>query len=172
MAQSSYLEGLTYHHGMHDGVRETKGGIPLYGGEPYAFEEWKLRVMTKYNAAKHESDEKIQNLKLGELGAKVLEGLSSDALRIAMDLGPEKMTKPDGVPVLVDKVENSIMGQREDEARELHRIGAKMGGPISRQASERMVNYTQRRRRWYQRIQLLDPKIIVPDPPKNSEHDT
>ena len=46
LAQSSYLEGLTYRAGAHEGVKETKGGIPLYSGKPYAFEEWKLRAMT------------------------------------------------------------------------------------------------------------------------------
>ena len=54
MAQSSYLEGLTYKSGTNENVRETKGGIPLYGGELYAFEEWKLRVMTKFNAARRQ----------------------------------------------------------------------------------------------------------------------
>ena len=161
MAQSSYLEGLTYKSGTQDNVRETKGGIPLYSGEPYAFEKWKLRVMTKFNAVSQEADEKQKSFKLGELGAKILDGLSADALRIAMDMGSEALTKPDGVPVLVDKVEKSIMGQREDEARELHRIGARLGGPISRQAGERMTNYTQRRRRWYQRIQILDSKTVI-----------
>ena len=161
MAQSSYLEGLTYKSGMQDSVRETKGGIPLYGGEPYAFEEWKLRVMTKFNAVSKEADEKQKSFKLGELGARILDGLSADALRIAMDMGSDALTKPDGVPVLVDKVEKSIMGQREDEARELHRIGARLGGPISRQPGERMINYTQRRRRWYQRIMILDSKTVI-----------
>ena len=58
MAQSSYLEGLTYKSGTQENVRETKGGIPMYSGEPYAFEEWKLRVMTKFNAVSKEADEK------------------------------------------------------------------------------------------------------------------
>ena len=83
---------------------------------PYAFEEWKLRVMTKFNAVSKEADEKQKGFKLGELGARILDGLSADALRIAMDMGSEALTKPDGVPVLVDKIEKSIMGQREDEA--------------------------------------------------------
>ena len=76
--------------------------------------------MTKFNAVNKGADEDTKAFKLGELGARVLDGLSADALRIAMDMGSEVLTKPDGVPVLVDKVEKSIMGQREDEARELH----------------------------------------------------
>ena len=50
MAEDKILEGLLYTAGASAIPPETRTGIPLYNGSPHGFDEWKFRVMTKYDA--------------------------------------------------------------------------------------------------------------------------
>mgnify|MGYP003329681295 CR=1 FL=1 len=67
-------------------------------------------------AAGSDDDEKARNKK--EYVALLLEGLSGEALRIAMEMGTTEITKVDGVPKLCAKIEESyFLNKVEDSER-------------------------------------------------------
>ena len=92
---------------------------------------------------------------------KVVEGLRGDAFLIARDVGLVELTKPDGLVKLVSKIRSFVFPRAAEEAKELFRAGQKHQGPLSRQHSESMLSYTQRRARWWRILQELDPTISL-----------
>ena len=78
-----------------------------------------------------------------------------------MDMGAEALNREDGVPKLVQIIEEAIHTNRADEAGKLFRIGGKKHGPLSRQAGETMSGYTNRRTRWWRRVQTLDSEMRI-----------
>ena len=118
----AYLEGLTFQSGS-TGMTETRQGIPNYGGSASTLQEWKFKVTTKKFAVPTIKDEGIRAEKLAELTSKVTDGLSGDALKVAMDLG-EALSKPDGLDKLVEQIESYVLAFKEDEARELFHAGS------------------------------------------------
>ena len=83
-----------------------------------------------------------------ELAAKVLEGLSGDAMNIAKEMPMQDIITADGIPTLVDKIKSAIVGKRISEAKELYREGVEKHGELTRQRGEPMSSYAIRRSRW------------------------
>ena len=59
----------------------------------------------------------------------VIDALRGDALQVAMDMGHEALTQPDGLAQLVDKVRKHVFPTKKLEAKELYAQGhQKTGG--------------------------------------------
>ena len=163
MGSLNYLEGLLYRSASEHRPEETKTGIPLFDGTAHHFEQWKLRVLAKTSAAALAPTDK-REYEVAQLASKILDGLTGDAASIAYEFGHEELVKPDGVARLVKLIEDEVMGHGKEAARELHDLGTRRGkGPLSRQHGETITSYLARRRRWKDRIALLDAEIKLPD---------
>ena len=151
------LEGLLYGTGR-EGLMNDKLGYPIYTGTASLFEEWKFRVMGKWDALA--KDEKCDQ-KRTDMASKVSDALRDDAMKISMDLGLGKLIQPDGVPKLVAMMKDSVSTKRELESMELYKEGSKPRGLMSRQPGESMQGYIIRRKRWWTRLKALDEKYSV-----------
>jgi len=121
------LEGLLYGAGR-EGLQNDKAGQPIYSGSAALFEEWKFRVMAKWDALdKAKPDDKYG--KRTELASKVTDALRDDAMNIAMDLGRGQLIAPDGVPTLVNMMSESVNTKSELEATELYKERGQEEGP-------------------------------------------
>ena len=151
------LEGLLFGSGREGCFQKDKAGQPIYSGTAGLYEEWKFRVMAKWDAMGGlKEEDKISKRK--ELASKVLDALKDDAMKIAMDLGREILIAEDGVPKLVDKMGAQVNTKSELEATELYKEGGKKKAPLSCQGGESMLSYVFRRRRWWTRLRTLGPK--------------
>ena len=92
---------------------------------------------------------------------KIVEGLRGDAFLLARDLGLETLSRPGGLERLVEVIRNHVFPRALEESKELSRAGQKHGGPLSRQPTESMLSYTQRRRRWWTLLVELDPTMMI-----------
>ena len=105
--------------------------------------------------ARHHSTDAADRWKLG---GKIVEGLTGEALKVAMTLGFSELKKDDAVPTLNARIKTHIFPMASAEARELYKAGQRQG-PLSRQYGEPMISYVQRRRRWWSMLKELEPKI-------------
>eukprot|EP00434_Breviolum_minutum_P004941 symbB.v1.2.004358.t1/scaffold240.1/size264318/14 len=80
-----------------------------------------------------------------------------------MDIGLAELGKENGVPQLVARLRTLIFPQQSSEARELYKIGQQKHGPLSRQQSESMTSYIQRRKRWWQLLTQMDKTLAMSD---------
>ena len=96
------LEGLLYGSGREGCLLTDKAGQPIYSGSAGLFEEWKFRVMAKWDALAGLKPED-KDSKRTDLASKVLDALRDDAMKIAMDLGRPELIAADGVHKLVEK---------------------------------------------------------------------
>ena len=95
--------------------------------------------MIKQNAILATKDEIQRKERMAELISRVADGLSGDALKVAMDLGDE-LEKDDGLQTLIDRIDSYVTTFKEDEARELFHIGSRTDGPLARQQGEPMAS--------------------------------
>ena len=83
------LAGLVFDPKGQGYQEATRAGAPIYAGDAYGFDTWKLRVMSHWTslAAQGERDEEVKRQDRGRVqyASKVLEGLTDDAFRIAED---------------------------------------------------------------------------------------
>ena len=94
----------------------TKAEIPFYNGSLVDYDEWYFRVRAKYDAYGGRDDE--ESLRR-ELAAKVLDGLGGEALRIAMDMGLDKVISPDGVLTMASAIRAAIAGKQFQKSKEV-----------------------------------------------------
>ena len=78
-----------------------------------------------------------------------------------MDIGIAGLSKEGALQQLVDDLENLVLPLRSAEAAELYHEGAKPFGKLSRQRGEAMSAYIARRRRWWNKLNALDPDTMV-----------
>ena len=83
---------------------------------------------------------------------------------IARDMGIAALVADQGLRSLVKKVKENVFPRASEEAKELFRIRQVRGGILSRQSSESMVSYVDRRRRWWRMITELDPSTQLSEP--------
>ena len=105
----AYLEGLLYRPEGQSTTEETRAGAPRYAGQAWNLEEWKFRVLQKKKAIETMTDTDKIPEKIADLVSRVTDGLSDDALKIAMDLGDDALSKPDGLDQLVKEIEGAAM---------------------------------------------------------------
>ena len=98
------------------------------------------------------------------LMSKVMEGLRGDAFLVARDMGINALVADGGLRELVRRIKQSVFPRASEEARELFRIGQVRSGPLSRQPSESMRSYCDRRRRWWRTLQELDSSTSLSEP--------
>ena len=140
---------LTYQYDvMYEG---TKTGLPIFDGSAAKFHDWEFRTQVKYKAAKKEDQAKVM--------ADIIEGLRGDASDIAKDIGVDKLLAEKGLELLTEALRADIFPKKEAEAKLLYKQGHKKNGVLSRQASEPVVNYISRRKRWYLQLRKLDSSI-------------
>ena len=137
-------------------TQETKSGVPVYDGSASGFFEWEFRTLLKLQACADDEERK-------KLGARVCEGLTGEAFKCAMDIGLVELGKENGVQQLVARLRTLIFPQQSSEARELYKIGQQKHGPLSRQQSESMTSYIQRRKRWWQLLTQMDKTLAMSD---------
>ena len=94
------------------GLQTTKKGAVYFSGLPREFQEWKFRTTALYESTAPE--------KRPELASTVLEGLSDNAYLVARDLGIPSLTTADGVPTLIQAIEDSLFPITGVEAKELY----------------------------------------------------
>ena len=133
-------------------TQETKSGIPVYDGSASGFFEWEVRTLLKLQACADDEERK-------KLGARVCEGLTGEAFKCAMDIGLTELGKENGVVQLVARLRTLIFPQQSSEARKLYKIGQQKHGPLSRQLSESITSYIQRRKRWWQLLTQMDKSL-------------
>ena len=82
---------------------------------------------------------------------------------LAKDLGVQTLSAPGGLRKLIQEIKRMVFPLRTLEAQALFRSGQAQYGPLSRQAGESVVSYISRRRRWWELMQQLDPRISLSD---------
>ncbi len=70
-----------------------------------------------------------------KLGSRVVQGLSGEALKVAMTFGFAKLTENDAVPKPIEDMRGHLFPMSTAEARELCRAGQRPG-VLSRQSGE------------------------------------
>ena len=96
-----------------------------------------------------------------ELATKVVEGLTDDALKCAMDLGRDQPIAEDGDVKIAKATKESWAGKLETATKELYREGGKKDGVLARAIGERMSSYVSRRKRWYRRTRSFHPRTFA-----------
>ena len=160
MSTNAMLRSLCWDPTFQQAPQQTNAGMPVYGGNFYDFETWFFKVKTKYDSYENK-ETKVQDRI--ELATKVIEGLTDDALKCAMDLGQDKVVAEQGVTVIAAASTASWEGKMETVIKELYREGSKRDGLLARQTGESMSSYTTRRKRWYRNLLSLDGKFRIPD---------
>ena len=155
----AYLEGLT--HGSQEGLPETRAGFPLYAGSAHRLKEWQFKIKNRMRTVTTIKDEDLKSQKMASLITSLIDALSDDALKIAMDMTEEELAAETAVQTLMDRIEANSARFKKDEARELHRAGSRTVGPMCRQTGESIISYISRRRRWYKRLRLLDESTVI-----------
>ena len=85
----AYLEGLTY--GSQEALPETRTGMPLYSGSSHRFKEWQFKIQSRMRSVNAIQDGDLKGQKLASLVSSVIDALSDDALKIAMDMTEEEL---------------------------------------------------------------------------------
>ena len=113
--------------------------------------------MVKWQSS--DEERRLQSLSI------IVDGLRGEAARFAMDIGHQALLRPDGsgVTKLVEDIRKYVFPHARAEAKELYQLSHKRNGTMSRQASEPMVSYVSRRKRWWTQLQLLDTTIGLSD---------
>ena len=167
------LSSLRYRPEQHHGPSETKSGSYIYDGSIGQFHEWEFRTSLRVAAAKadiasasakgKEKGETETGTNFAFTASRIIEGLRSDALDIAMDIGIEKLTTPEGIEDLIAAIRTSLFPVEAQEAKILFQSGQRPGGPLSRQSGESMISYIGRRKRWWQMCKKLDKGMVLSD---------
>ncbi len=151
--------GLSATNLAEDQNSEGKFGIPRFGGQPSALQEYAFRVRSKMHRESKMDESEVK--KLGPLGLRLVEGLRGDALKLAQQLKMEDLSKSTGPDQLLKLFAENLKPRKAQEARELFAAGSKDGGILSRQQNEPMSSYVMRRRAWWSALQDLEEDMRV-----------
>ena len=155
----AYLEGLT--HCSQETLGETRAGVPLYNGTAHGLIEWRFKINNRKREITSIAEEDQKAQRLDQLVSKVIDGLSDEALKVAMDLTEEQLAATTAIDTLVAAMVEHVSKFKSDEARELFKAGSRTTGPLTRQRGETMSSYIARRRRWITRLKSLDTNTTV-----------
>ena len=137
--------------------------MPQFGGTAHELPEWKFRIKTKMSYIEKAKPEERDKLR-AEMASNIIDSLTDDALKLAMDIGVDEICERGGVEKLIAAIETHVTQSKDDEARELFHAGTRPDGPLCRQHGEAMQSYITRRKRWYDRMHLLDGTYTVSEP--------
>ena len=144
------LEGLRLE--KLESLHETRSGMPYYNGSAHRFTEWKFKIMSRHRSAVSTAEEEVRKRNLAKLLSDIIDALSDQALRIAMNMSDEEMSADDAINTLITRIEANFNKNIHDSVQELVQAGAKHHGDLCRQHGENIMSYIDRRRRWYRRI--------------------
>lgn len=154
------LDDLRYGSFRPVAVQAEARALPGYGGQ---VEDWgTYRFMVEALEMKESQLSENERKKLGGLALRLTERLQGPALQIARSIGVEKLSKPDGVKVLLESLEKDLLPIRRQAALELYQAGS-TSGLLSRQSGEPMSSYCLRREAWWSQLQDLDDSVKVSD---------
>ena len=153
----AYLEGLLF--GTKPTLPETRAGVPIYTGTAHGLAEWKFKLETMLAVVQkipRGQENQLREQKLAELYSKMISGLEGDAFTVAQDVPQDVRHGDEAIPATITALEAAVSKFKNDDARELYKMGSKPSGPMSRQRTESMVSYIARRKRWYDRLVALN----------------
>ena len=142
-----------------DWSSEGKFGIPRFGGQPSALQEYAFRVRSRMIRESKMDESEVK--KLGPLGLRLVEGLRGDALKLAQQLKMDDLAKPGAPEQRLKLFTENLKPRKAQEARELFAAGSKDGGILARQQNEPMSSYVMRRRAWWSALQDLEEDMRV-----------
>ena len=146
---------------------ETKAGFVVWNGNAADYPYWKFRTSTKFFALKHAKKGDYEP-KVCEVMVSVTEALRGDALTVAMNIGMDKLLSPgmvddgkggkmaEGHYVIMQAMQEKVFPLVDEEAKAMYTEFHTVGSSFSRQPSETMLAYVQRRRRCFDLLKELD----------------
>ena len=127
------LDNLKYGSFLPVAVQAEARSLPGYGGQ---VEDWgTYRFMVEALEMKESQLSETERKKLGGLALRLTERLQGPALQIARSIGVEKLSKTDGVKVLLESLEKDLLPIRRQAALELYQAGS-TSGLLSRQSAK------------------------------------
>jgi len=144
---------------------ETKTGFVIWSGNAADYPHWKYRTNLKFRAIHHYKNAEY-NAKFCETMVAVGEALRGDALTVQMDIGDDildpiwegegynKMSR--GHRLLMEAMKLKVFPQVEDEAKQMYTEFHTIVFSFSRQPSESMLSFIQRRQLAYALLKELD----------------
>ena len=78
----TFLGGLTWR--AQEALGETRAGMPIYSGSAHGLTEWKFKVLNRRRAPEAIQDPEQKAIKLATLSSQIIEGLTDDALKVAV----------------------------------------------------------------------------------------
>ena len=76
---------------------ETRGGIPIFNGDPSHFQEWEFRVRAKIAAQADKDHQKAMTIRL-------IEGLRGEPFKLAQGIGITELQADGGVDNLINNI--------------------------------------------------------------------
>ena len=135
------LKSLELHHAQN--ITNSQGVVP-FDGTPGQYYQWEFKTLMVQlqildpDADGAASDAKHRN---AQVVNRVIQGLTLDALNVAMDIGVSRLAEKDGLAHLIDEMKKVVFPSKKLEAKELYAQGHYRHGPLSRQSNESMVSY-------------------------------
>ena len=115
------LDGLLFQPAGTETTNQTRAGIPIYRGGPLGFEEWKFKIRGRVQSIQNQCREDDAWSVIERDNKLVVEALEDDALKVAIEMGHDVLSTPEGVTLLVQRIEDAIpYGDKEDDARDLY----------------------------------------------------
>ena len=145
---------------------ETQLGFILWDGNPVDYPHWRFRTNGKFLALRHYKEEDFA-AKFSETMICVVENLKGDALTVVMVIGLEKLLSskiievgeekiPEGYHHMMEAMKKKVYPQIEEEAKLMYAEFHTIGSSFSRQPTESMISYEDRRGRCYELLRELD----------------
>ena len=155
------LKSLELHHAQN--ITNSQGIVPFDGtsGQHY---QWEFKTEMIHlqildpDAENAAPDAKHKN---AQVVNRVIQGLTLDALNVAMDIGVARLAEKDGIPHLIAEMKKVVFPSKKLEAKELYAQGHYRHGPLSRQSNESMISYVSRRKRWWIMLKAMDPDLTL-----------
>ena len=102
----AFLEGLSY--GSKEALGETRGGMPIYNGTAHGLAEWTFKVRNRCRAPEATTDPEQKAVKLAALTSQVIEGLTDEALKVAMDMTDVELSSPNAIQTLIARTRGAV----------------------------------------------------------------
>ena len=179
--KSSALDALAYSKNLDSKhYKENKLGTYVYDGDPSLFRTWKFRAEMQVSGLEDEPQEYAKGMR------RLLTGLQNDALKVVERVGvktfitpPEQPTttasattvdadgeeeepKPlCGLPRLIKEIGDMVFPNTKDDAALVFREYNKRRGILSRQPTESMISYVDRRKTAWNMLTELDPTLQI-----------
>ena len=157
-------------------------GMYVYDGEPSLYRMWKFRAEMQVVGLEDDDQEYAKGMR------KVLSGLQNEALRVVERVGievfikPHKKAKPSttasattvdadgeeeerpklcGLPRLIKEIGDMVFPNTKDDAQLIFREYNKRRGILSRQPTESMISYVDRRMTAWLTLTELDATLQI-----------